>query len=302
MKHLCKARGWWKMIIGEDVLTETASEDEKAKYEEKSEQCLYELITKIDYAYMHLVTSCERPEDVWNALTRFFEKNTLANKLYLKKEYYRKEMSEETPLDEHFKDMKELTDKLAALGASINEEDQIITLLGSMPKSYSTIVNVLENKESLNLIGVQEALKNEERKIKKIFSSDENILTMRKRSTTYQTSRSIICYNCRKEGHIQRNCPHLRSRTFFKNRRYIKSPEILNNTETKEEFETFGTTQPEEINPKMLRHGFRTQSAKTNYQMLGLGARSVDANHRKEFDVCTRSADTFYKDDDEYPF
>ena len=36
----------------------------------------------------------------------------------------------------HLREMKELTDKLAAVGAPITEEDQVVTLLGSLPKKY----------------------------------------------------------------------------------------------------------------------------------------------------------------------
>ena len=34
--------------------------------------------------------------------------------------------------------MKEITDKLALVGDPISEEDQVVTLLGSLPSSYAT--------------------------------------------------------------------------------------------------------------------------------------------------------------------
>ena len=40
--------------------------------------------------------------------------------------------------------MKDITDKLASIGASISEEDQVMTLLGSLPPSYSTLVTALK--------------------------------------------------------------------------------------------------------------------------------------------------------------
>ena len=36
--------------------------------------------------------------------------------------------------------MKELTDRLAAIGSPIAEEDQVMTLLGSLPTSFSPLV------------------------------------------------------------------------------------------------------------------------------------------------------------------
>jgi len=67
----------------------------------------------------------------------------------------------------HLKHMKELTDKLAAIGAPIEEEDQVVTLLGSLPSSYSTLVTALEAcVDNIKLDFVQQALMNEELKLK----------------------------------------------------------------------------------------------------------------------------------------
>ena len=44
-------------------------------------------------------------------------------------------MKEDTSVEAHLKQMKEITDRLAAIGAPISEEDQVVTLLGSVPPS-----------------------------------------------------------------------------------------------------------------------------------------------------------------------
>ncbi len=49
-----------------------------------------------------------------------------------------------TSIQSYLKEMKEFTDKLASIGAAISEEDQVVTLLGSLPSSYSTIATALE--------------------------------------------------------------------------------------------------------------------------------------------------------------
>ena len=53
-------------------------------------------------------------------------------------------MKEGTSIQVHLKDRKEITDKLAAIGALISEEDQVMTLLGSLLCSYATLVTALE--------------------------------------------------------------------------------------------------------------------------------------------------------------
>ena len=67
-----------------------------------------------------LVCSLGAPD----ALKNHFERETLANKLLLKKQYFRSEMKEGTSVDKHLKYMKDITDKLASIGAPISEEER----------------------------------------------------------------------------------------------------------------------------------------------------------------------------------
>ena len=53
-------------------------------------------------------------------LRKHFERETLANKLLLKKQYFRKEMKEGTPIAVHLTEIKETTYKLASIGAPIS--------------------------------------------------------------------------------------------------------------------------------------------------------------------------------------
>ena len=88
------------------------------------------------------------------------------NKLILKKQYFRMEMAEGTSMEAHIKTMKELTDRLAAINAPISEEDQVVTLLGSLPPSYSTLVTVLEARDAVTLSYVQQSLIHKEQRLK----------------------------------------------------------------------------------------------------------------------------------------
>lgn len=71
------------------------------------------------------------------------------------------------PIAVHLKEMKELTDKFASIGALISEEDQVVTLLGSLSPSYSTLLIALEARvNNIQLDFVQQALIHEEHKQK----------------------------------------------------------------------------------------------------------------------------------------
>lgn len=127
------AKGIWKYVDGLEVLAEDANEASRTKFREESQKAISTIVMAISTPQLYLVTSCEQPKDAWDTLRKHFERKTLANKLFLKKQYFRKEMKKGTPMEVHLKEMKEITDKLASIiGAPILEEDQVVTLLTTL--------------------------------------------------------------------------------------------------------------------------------------------------------------------------
>jgi len=107
--------------------------------------------------------------------------------------------------------MKEITDKLAALGSAVAEEEQVVALLISLSPSYQTLVTALEAKvDDLSLEFGQQALVSEEPKrqvslIEAVTDCDQNsALHVNKGAVTFFKGR---CYTCNKEGHKSYECP-----------------------------------------------------------------------------------------------
>ncbi len=166
MKHFLLAKGMWGLVDGTDTLAEDASESSRTQFKQKSQKAFSSMVMAIDTSQLYLVTSCEAIQEAWEVLRKHFERDTLANKLFLKKQYFRTEMREGASVESYLKHMKEITDRLAAVGAPVSEEDQVVTLLGSLPKNYSTLVIALEARpgEEISLAFVQQALIHEEQK------------------------------------------------------------------------------------------------------------------------------------------
>ena len=133
MRYLLLAKGLWNVVDGTEVLADDATAQARAEFTKKSQRVFSTMVLAIGTSQLYLVTSCEKPREAWDSLRNHFERDTLANKLFLKKQYFRAEMKEGTSIEGHLTRMKELTDKLAAISAPISEEDQVVTLLGSLP-------------------------------------------------------------------------------------------------------------------------------------------------------------------------
>ena len=120
-------------------------------------------------------------------------------------------MRERTLIEDHLKQMKELTDKLAAVGAPISEEDQVVTLLGSLPTSYSALVTALEARSGgdISLSYVQQALIHEKQKRNGQSYGSKGETALFGASNEFQYKKKVKCFNCKRFGHCIKNCPSL---------------------------------------------------------------------------------------------
>jgi hypothetical protein len=208
MKHLLLAKGLFKYVDGsEDAPAETASAEAISKYVNDSQKAFSTLALAVSSELVYLISDCTKPDEAWARLQAHFERDTVANKLFLKKRYFRTVMKDGTPIEQHIKDMKELTDKLAAIKAPISEEDQVVTLLGSLPASYDNVVTALEARvDDLTLDFVHQSLINAEQKRKEQFtsgnSSDSALYLKRK----HKPKKHVTCNYCKKPGHIAKDC------------------------------------------------------------------------------------------------
>ena len=120
MRHMVLVKGLWGFVDGTEDLYEETNPQAQADFQWRSQKPFSTIVMTISTPQLYLVTSYEHPREAWEALRNHFERDTLANKLFLKKLYFCTEMKEGTSIETHFKHIKGITNMLAAIRTPIS--------------------------------------------------------------------------------------------------------------------------------------------------------------------------------------
>ncbi|GJY27271.1 hypothetical protein Tco_0401997 [Tanacetum coccineum] len=102
---------------------------------------------------------------IWTKLTSLYMTKSLANRLYLKNKLYTYYMSPGTKLGDHIDEFNKLILDLANIDIEIEDKDQTLMLLTSLPSSYENFVYpLLYGRESLTMEDVLTTLNSRELK------------------------------------------------------------------------------------------------------------------------------------------
>ena len=179
-------------------------------------------VFSISDTQLSLVRSANTAGEAWSKLENHYEVKSLANKLFLRKRYFTATMSENDTMMVGINKMRCLAEQMASVGAQVSEEDQVATLLCSLPDSYNNLIVALESRANqLTLEFIIARLLHEERK-RSEASSDLGIATEKALVTTKEMSRVAEhqvkstnkkgeCYNCGLKGLWQETVRNLRS-------------------------------------------------------------------------------------------
>ena len=195
--------GVWSIVNGSEESPDSGDRNQYSKFVSRRDKALATIVLSVDPSLLYLIGDPEDPVAVWKK----FQKKTWANKLVLRRRLHSLRLKEGDLVQEHVKAMTEIFNELAVIGEEISEEDRVVYLLASLPKSFNALVTALEaNADVPRMEIVTERLLNEERKQRdhETSVSSEGALAV-KRHTKWRSP--IKCYRCHKTGHIQRNCP-----------------------------------------------------------------------------------------------
>ncbi|GKV28505.1 hypothetical protein SLEP1_g37549 [Rubroshorea leprosula] len=130
---------------------------------------------------------------LWSKLEALYLTKSVTNRLYLKKRLFTLSMNEGGSIKDHLDEFNKLILDLKNIDVKIEDEDQAIIVLCSLPDSYDNFVEThLHSRDQLSMEDVKVALNSKELKKKR--------------------AKHARCYECNETGHFKKNCPKLKEK------------------------------------------------------------------------------------------
>lgn len=177
---------------------------EAQKMDNKSKSIIVQCLSD---SQIDLIREKETAYSMWKTLEDRYEKKGIAGQMMLRKKLICIKLEEGGNLETFLAQFDEIIRQLKSTGAEIKESDLICNLLLAMPKSFETIIAIIENtpNEELTLEKVKSKLRAEAERRK--ASTNPSNASDSQRSATFMSNSFGTCYICGEKGHYKRNCP-----------------------------------------------------------------------------------------------
>jgi len=163
------------------------------------------------------VAEAKTASEMWEKLEILYMSKSLCNKLFLLRQLYSLRMKDGTPLMTHLNAFNKLVQDLLRIGKTIEDEDQAMILLSSLPSSYDHMVTTIcYGKTTLKMEEVTSALLTSDILKKPTIEEESSTLAAavyvrgkgKAQEGGWVKSKSkVVCWICKEEGHMKRDCP-----------------------------------------------------------------------------------------------
>ena len=287
-----KKEGVWRIVSGTEAPpAEDAAADTREQYVGRRDKALATIVLSVDPSLLYLLGNPVDPVAVWRKLEEQFQKKSWVNRLNLRRKLHSLILKDGDSVQEHVKTMLETFNQLSIVGDTITDEDRVVYLLASLPKSFSTLVTALESNPVVpDMEIVIERLMHEERKFKNYGVSSESESDGALADKHKVASKGPRCFECHRFGHIQRYCPErIRYLAEPRSFEYRKSNRQWNKGKRNEVHQTRDKWESESdsernITGLVMSHALSTvECSETDSWIIDSGATSHICNDRRSF-------------------
>ena len=99
------------------------------------------LLQNVSTSQLHIIAGSElvTPRQKWNELVETFDRASLSNKLQLLSQLLDLKMRSDQTVDVYFKDLQDITERLAAINSAVSVDFQSAVLLRGLPPEYENL-------------------------------------------------------------------------------------------------------------------------------------------------------------------
>ncbi|KAF7829260.1 putative rhamnogalacturonate lyase B isoform X3 [Senna tora] len=225
MRALLVQQGLLKALEGKEALPTELSNQEK---DDLLERALSTILLSLADDVLREVADEKSAAGLWLKLETLYMTKSLTNRLYLKQRLYTLRMKEGTPIKDHLAELNKVIMDLKNTDVKLDDEDQALILLCSLPHSYEHFVDtMLYGREALTMEDVKASLNSRElkRRVSENWSENQaeglfgrgrnkerSFGNNRGKSRSKSKFRKGRCRYCKKKGHWKVECPKIKER------------------------------------------------------------------------------------------
>jgi hypothetical protein len=187
-----------------------STRDAAEKWDAQAEEMLTAIGLTIDPSQYQYIDSCKTGVEAWEKLKKIYEKNSRANRIALKRQFYGYNHDPAKPIQEYISGITGLASRLKAIGVKLEDTDIMDVLLWNLDSSWTTIAASLSaTTDDLDSIEhITGALMDEEGRRAGIDdpSYADTSLVAKSHKFPNSSAGSRKCFRCQKEGHIASHC------------------------------------------------------------------------------------------------
>lgn len=206
----------WKFITEDPPVipkADAAKSDESARekhmaFMESSDQARALIGLCVEDGQLTHIRNLTTAKQVWEALRKHHERDTLSNKVSIIRRISRTQLQEKGDMEKHLEQMVNLFQKLSDLGANganqLDDEWKVGFVLSSLPPSYDALVTALEVRDDLTFSMVYSKLIAEHLKRKSAAAMDNSSSEFQ--TVLKTTHQKLKCFFCKKTSHLKKDC------------------------------------------------------------------------------------------------
>lgn len=200
MEMILEENGCLENVKSETDVNTIVDEQKKNTYLKMDSKAKSLIVQCVEDSQLEYLREKDTAYKMWKTLKDKYEKKGLTGQLFLKKKLLNMKLNENESVEKFISDFDEIVRQLKSAGEEIKDQDLICNLLLSLPKSYETMVTVIENIPNVTYGDVKSKLLGEYEKRK--LSGD--VSGVQQSSTAFMSDKG--CYRCGEVGHFKRNC------------------------------------------------------------------------------------------------